>query len=173
MGMVFLASWRAGIAALVGTAAYYGVYEFMFFGAHGYRWSLSAFNTETYVRSFMSMRLLEAGVAALVACAVAALVYPWLRARPKGPQVAKYLAGHLTLGPATILMVLATLAFQVAWYLWKWGAAVVWTLPDLQAGFKYDLDLVQMTAVGGVALLAPLVTYLIGRYHPMVQMPAE
>lgn len=173
VGMVAVASWRAGVAALAGTAAYYLVYEFLFFAAHGYRWSLSAFNTETYVKSFMNGRFVEAAAAALVAAAVAAYAYPWLRREPKGPQVAKYLPGHLVLGPATALVVLATLAFQVAWYLWKWGASVVWTLPDLQAAFKYDLDLVQMTAVGCAALLAPVVTYLIGRYHPKVQVYAE
>ena len=34
--------------------------------------------------------------------------------------------------------------------------------------FKADLDMVQATALGAAALLAPLVTYLVGRYHPRV-----
>ena len=64
-------------------------------------------------------------------------------------------------------MILSTLALQVAWYLWQWGAAVTWIVPDLRWGFKYDLDLIQATAVGAAVLLAPLVTYLVGRYHPL------
>jgi hypothetical protein len=66
-------------------------------------------------------------------------------------------------------MVLATLGIQVAWFYWWWGVVPVWRLPDLMWGFKYDLDLVQATAVGAVAILAPLVSYLVGRYHPRVR----
>ncbi len=58
---------------------------------------------------------------------------------------------------------------QVAWFLWMWGASISWVLPDFKWAFKYDLDLVQMTAVGAAVVLAPLVSYLIGRYHPKVR----
>jgi len=165
IGMV---SWRALVSAFAGSAAYYVVYGGLFFVIHGYHWSLSAFNTETYVKTFMNWRLGEAGIAALVGVAVAAFVYPLLRRNPKGPQTLEYLSGYLALGPATILVLLGTLWTQVAWYLWQWGADVVWMLPDLRLAFKYDLDLVQMSAIGVCALFAPLVTYLIGRYHPKV-----
>ncbi|MFU8891913.1 MAG: hypothetical protein ACNA76_09775, partial [Anaerosomatales bacterium] len=100
----------------------------------------------------------------------AAIIYPLLHAEPKGPRVRGHLAGWLALGPATVLAVMATLALQVAWFLWAYGAEVVWRLPDLKWGFKYDLDLIQATAVGATALLAPLVTYLIGRYHPRIRI---
>jgi len=103
-----------------------------------------------------------------VGAAVAGAVYPLLRQRPKGPQVAEYFSSYLALGPATLLLAMSTLAMQVAWFLWQWGATVVWVLPDLRWGFKYDLDLVQMTALGVMIPLSPLVTYLIGRYHPKV-----
>jgi len=73
------------------------------------------------------------------------------------------------LGPATSLATLATLGLQVAWFVWAWGIDPVWGLPDLKWGFKYDLDLIQATAVGFIAVLTPLVTYLIGRYHPRVR----
>jgi len=169
VGVIGVASWRALVSALVGTVAYYAIYELLFFVVHRYRWSLSAFNSETYVKIFMNWRLGEAAFAALAGVAVATLVYPFLRSEPKGPGEAAYLAGYLSLAPATLLVVLATLGLQVGWFLWQWGAAVVWTLPDLMWGFKYDLDLAQMTAVGAVALLAPLVTYLLGRYHPRVR----
>ena len=136
---------------------------------HGYLWSLSAFNTETKVGAFMNGRMIEAAVSALVAVAVAALVYPYLRKVGWGPQDRRYLGGWLALAPATLLVVLGTLAVQVAWFIWWWGASITWILPDFKWAFKYDLDLVQMTAVGAAVLVAPVVSYLIGRYHPKVR----
>lgn len=167
---LFALSWRAGVAAAAGTLAYYLVYNGLYFGAHGYRWSLSAFNDEALVQQFFYYRMAEAAIAGLVAVAVAAAIYPLLRTEPKGPRVPGYLAGWLALGPATVLAIMATLALQVAWFLWAYGADVVWRLPDLRWGFKYDLDLIQVTALGAAALMAPLVTYLIGRYHPKTRI---
>jgi hypothetical protein len=172
IGIIGIASWRALVSAIAGMATYYLVYELQFFVVHGYRWSLSAFNAETYVQTFMNWRLGEAALAGLIGVAVATFVYPYLRAQPKDPRLAQYLPGYLSLAPATLLVVLATLGLQVGWFLWQWGASVTWTLPDLFWGFKYDLDLVQMTAVGAAALVAPLVAYLIGRYHPKVRRSA-
>jgi hypothetical protein len=166
--VVGLSSWRALVAGLAGVVAYYALYETLFFVVHGYQWSLSAFNTETYVKTFMYWRMGEAAIAALIGVAVATAVYPLLRDRPRGPQERDYLPGYLSLGPSTLLLILGTLALQVAWYLWYWGASITWILPDLRMGFKYDLDLVQMTAVGLAVVLAPLVAYLVGRYHPKV-----
>jgi len=169
--LLFAASWRAGVAALAGAVAYYAIYNTLYFLVHGYLWSLSAFNTEEYVQSFFYMRMAEAAVSALIACVVAAAVYPSLRRTPRSPREG-YAGGWLALGPATALFVVSTLAMQVAWFLWAWGADVVWRLPDLKWGFKYDLDLMQITAVGAAALLAPVVTYLVGRYHPKFRKAA-
>ena len=72
------------------------------------------------------------------------------------------------LGPTTVLLILSTLGLQVAWFLWWWGAEPVWNLPDLMWGFKFTHDLVQATALGVAAAVAPLVSYLVGRYHPSV-----
>ncbi|MBU4555695.1 MAG: hypothetical protein KJ747_02350, partial [Actinobacteria bacterium] len=171
LALLFAASWRAGVAAMTGTLAYYAVYNGLYFWVHGYLWSLSAFNTEEYVQSFFYMRMAEAALAALIGCVVAAAVYPLLRARPRAPR-SGFLGGWVALGPATTLSIVATLAIQVAWFFWAWGADVVWRLPDLKWGFKYDLDLTQITAAGAVALLAPVVTYLVGRYHPKVRNAA-
>jgi hypothetical protein len=166
--LVAMLSWRALVAALGGAIAYYAVYNALYFLVHGHQWSLSAFNTEDLVGAFFNLRMVEAAIAGLVAALVAALIYPLLRAKPKGAH-RSYLSGWLALGPATILVVQATLIFQVAWFLWAWGADVTWRLPDLKWGFKYDLDLIQITALGAAALLTPLVTFLIGRYHPRVR----
>lgn len=168
-------SWRALVAAIAGAAAYYAVYEGLFFGAHRLRWSLSVINAEDRMPAFFGARLGEAALAGLAAALVAALVYPLLRKEPKGPR-GRYLAGWLALGPTTVLVVQATLALQVAYYLWLWGAKVTWILPDLRLGFKYDLDLLQAVALGAAAVLAPMVTLAVGRYHPRVargQTPPE
>lgn len=158
-------------ATLAGALTGTGVYNVLFFLVHGHRWSLSAFNEEELVQAWMNVRMAEAVVAGLIAAAVAGFVYPYLRRRPFGPE-GRYLPGWLTLGPAAILVQQAILAIQVAWFVWWWGVEPVWSLPDLMWGFKFDLDLVQMTALGAAAVLAPLVTYAIGRYHPRVASKA-
>jgi multisubunit Na+/H+ antiporter MnhB subunit len=164
-------SWRALVASLSGVGAYYTLYNALYFLVHGHHWSLSAFNTESYLQTFFNIRMAEAAGSALVGAAVAALVYAALRHEPHGPREKTYLAGWLALGPATVLSVQVTLALQVAWFLWAWGASVTWLLPDFKWGFKYDLDLIQATALGAAALLAPVVTYLVGRYHPKMRHP--
>jgi len=162
-------TWRALAAATVGMAVYYAVYNALFFLVHGYLWSLSAFNTETQVSAFMNGRMAEAIVAAVLGVAVAAVVYPFLRTYPHGPGERGFLSGWLALAPATVLVIQGTLALQVAWYYWYWGLSITWILPDFKWAFKADLDMVQMTALGAAAILAPLVTYLIGRFHPRVR----
>lgn len=169
LALIGIASWRALVAALAGTATYYLVYNGLFFVVHRYAWSLSAFNSEDKIEAWMNGRLIEAALSMLAAAAVAAVVYPYLRSLPRMPR-GSYLPGWLTLGPATALATLATLGVQVAWFVWAWGIDPVWGLPDLKWGFKYDLDLIQATAVGFVAVLTPLVTYLVGRYHPRVRI---
>ncbi len=163
---VGLLSWRALLAALAGTAAYYLVYEGLYFVVHGYRWSLSSFNSEEMLKPFLNGRMTDAIIAGVVAALIAADVYLATRTDPKRPR-GEYLPGWLALGVATVLVVQATIGLQVAWYLWYWGASVTWYIPDLVMGFKYDLDLIQLTGLGAAAVLAPAVTYLVGRYHPL------
>jgi hypothetical protein len=159
-------SWRALLSALAGTVGYYVVYDGLYFVVHGYSWSLSSLNAEEFLKPFLNGRMTDAIIAGLVAAVVAAEVYLATRTTPRRPK-GEYLAGWLSLGAATVLVAQATIDLQVAWFLWYWGASVTWYLPDLVLGFKYDLDLVQLTGLGVVALLAPVVTYLVGRYHPI------
>jgi hypothetical protein len=160
-----LLSWRAALAALAGAAVYSLVYNGLFFLLHGNGWSLSAFNSEDLIQAWMNTRMIEAALSGLVAVAVAAVIYPMLRGEPKGPS-GRYLAGWLTLGPLTVLISQAALAVQVAWFVWAWGVEPIWGMPDLKWGFKFDLDLIQITALGASAVIAPAVSYVVGRYHP-------
>lgn len=168
LAAVGMASWRALAASGAGAVTYFALYNASYFLLHGYRWSLSAFNEESQVQAFFNGRMIEAVIAALLGCLVAGLVYVRLRNQPKGAHMG-FTSGWLSLGVTTTLAIQAVLAVQVAWFLWQWGAQTVWRLPDLLWGFKYDLDLIQMTALAGAAVLGPVVTYLIGRLHPRVR----
>lgn len=167
-----LRSWRALVSATAGAITYFAVYNSLFFLVHGYAWSLSAFNEESMVEAFFNGRMVEAVIAGLIGCAVAAAIYPLLRREPKPPR-RPYLSGWLALGVVTTLIIQTVLVLQVAIFWRAWGAAVVWRLPEMQAGFKYDLDLIQLTALGAVAVLGPAVTYLVGRVHPKTRKAAS
>lgn len=164
-------SLRALVSVAAGATVYFVVYDGLYFLLHRHRWSLSAFNSEDLVQAFFNARMAEAALAGVLGAAAAALVYPMMRRAPKA-SVGRYLVGWVSLGPATVLAVQALLALQVAWFLWAYGARVEWVLPDFRWGFKYDLDLVQMTGLGAAAALSPLATYLTGRYHPRVRRAA-
>ncbi|HSQ22260.1 MAG TPA: hypothetical protein VLQ52_05675, partial [Coriobacteriia bacterium] len=164
-------SWRALVAVLAGTVTYAAVYNALFFGLHRLNWSLSAFNDETMIEAFFNQRMLEAALAGLAACLVAALVYVALRREPRGPR-AGYTPEWLALGAATVLAAQSVLALQVGIFLWRWGADVTWILPNMRESFKYDLDLIQMTALGAAALLGPLVTWAVGSLHPRTRRAA-
>ena len=168
LAAIGLASWRVLVAATSGALGYAVVYNALFFGLHGYHWSLSAFNEEDLVQAFMNGRMLEAVLAGLVGCLLAALLYANMHREPRGVR-AGYAASWVSLGVATALAILVVLALQIAWFLWQWGATVTWILPDLKWGFKFDLDLIQATAIAGVTLLGPVVTYLVGRFHPRLR----
>ena len=170
--VIGIASWRALVAALAGALSYVVLYNFLYFVVHGYRWSLSSFNEETMVQSFFNMRMVEAAISGLVAVSVAALIYARLHKGPRAPG-GQYLPGWLSLAPATVLVIMSVLLVQVAWFVWSWGIDPVWRLPDFKWALKYDLDLIQMTALAAAVLLGPVVTYLVGRYHPRTRAVRE
>lgn len=171
LAVIGIASWRALVASLAASATYAAVYNGLFFGVHGLHWSLSAFNDETMIEAFFNMRMLEAALAGMLGCVVAALVYVALRRAPRGPQHG-YAAEWLALGGAAVLVMQALLLAQVGVFLWRWGADVTWILPDMREAFKYDLDLIQLTALGGAAVAGPLLTWVAGRWHPRVRRAA-
>lgn len=160
-----LTSWRALVASIVGGAAYVGLYNALFFGLHRLTWSLSAFNEETLVDAFFNQRMLEAAIAGLFGCLVAALTYGALRKAQGGPRSGNAVE-WLALGGAVVVFTQALLVLQIATFLWRWGADVTWILPDMREAFKYDLDLIQLTALAAAAFAGPLVTWLVGRLLP-------
>jgi glucan phosphoethanolaminetransferase (alkaline phosphatase superfamily) len=159
--VVGLISWRTLVAAVAGTVIYAAVYNALFFFVHGFRWSLSIIGEEDLVQAFFNQRMLEAALAGLAGCLLAALVYLVLR-RSSRETSTGWTAEWLAVGGATVLLMQAALAVQVGVFLWRWGASVIWILPDLREAFKYDLDLIQITALGVAAVLGPLLTYLFG-----------
>ena len=125
-----IAADRVGLVAgaasrrVAGAAAYYALYNGLFFVVHGYLWSLSAFNSETQVTAFMNGRMVEAAAVGARGRRVSPRSSTRICAR-SGPGTAgsaRTCGGWLTLAPATLLVVLGTLALQVAWFLWWWGA---------------------------------------------------
>ncbi|MBN1192985.1 MAG: alkaline phosphatase family protein [Coriobacteriia bacterium] len=169
---VGIASWRTLLAAIVGTVVYNAVYNALFFGLHRLNWSLSAFNEETMIDAFFNQRMLEAALSGLAACVVAALVYAALR-KPRAGSGAGSAAEWLAVGGATVLLAQGVLVLQVALFLWRWGADVVWILPDMREAFKYDLDLIQLTALGAAAVVGPFAAWLFGRLHPKTRRTAS
>ena len=57
-------------------------------------------------------------VIVVAALAMAALVYPLLRSKPRPPS-GEYLPGWLTLGPTTLLVAMVTLGVQAAIFVWQ------------------------------------------------------
>ena len=129
-GVMAIASWRALVAALAGTAGFYAVYNLLFFVVHGYtvvalgvqprragrRVHQHASHRGGY-RRYRGRRRGRCGVPA-ASC-------------PTQAAEGAYLAGWLTLGPATLLVAMATLAVQAAMFVWQWGIVPTWRLPDL------------------------------------------
>ena len=108
IALIGFSSWRGLVAALVGAAVYYALYNVLFFRVHGYLWSLSSFNTETQVKAFMNGRMAEAALVCVRGCCGGRRRLPATSVRVGwGPQDRRYLAGWLALAPATLLVVLA------------------------------------------------------------------
>ena len=158
-------------AVLSGALTYVIAYNAAFFGIHGYLWSLSAFNEESMVDAFMNGRLMDAAMAGVLGVVVAAVVFA-LVSRKSGEAARPSLGRYFGVGITTAWAMIATLALQIGWFLWWWGAEITWVLPDFKWAFKYDLDLVQATALGAAALVGPVVAIAIGWAARRVQSRA-
>jgi hypothetical protein len=138
-------NWRA---PLLGAIVYFALWNIIYFVVHGYTYSISMFNVEDAVVSFITGRVIEAVIALTVAVIVVAVI----RRRAAPGEVARD-AVH------TMLLVAAVLGVQVlAFYVW-WDFLPSWYLPDLYWGFKFYLDLFQ-TTVFWPLLFLPLAAVL-------------
>lgn len=152
---VFRRPSRDWVLPLAGAALYFILFNFWYFLILGYRWSLTAFNTEADIVPFVEGRVIQAVVFMLLAAlAVGALA----RERPAGTAAA--------LGVDTLFLIGYALALQILTFYWQWGVTFSWTIPDLRLGFKYYVDLIQLGALYlpiqaplglPLALLMPLV----------------
>lgn len=152
---VFRRPSRDWLLPLAGAALYFILFNFWYFLILGYRWSLTAFNTEADIVPFIEGRVIQAAVFMLLAAlAVGALA----RRRPAGTTAA--------LGMDTLFLIGYALVLQILTFYWQWGVSFSWTLPDLRLGFKYYVDLIQLGAMYlpiqapfglPLALLMPLV----------------
>ncbi len=127
---------RDWLLPLAGAALYFILFNFWYFLILGYRWSMTAFNTEADIVPFVEGRVIQAVVFMLLAAlAVGALA----RERPAGTAAA--------LGMDTLFLIGYALVLQVLTFYWQWGVTFSWTMPDLRLGFKYYLDLIQLGAM--------------------------
>ncbi|MEP7291657.1 MAG: alkaline phosphatase family protein [Chloroflexota bacterium] len=125
-------NWRA---PLIGTVIYFVVWNAIYFVIHRFTYSISMFNVESNTVSFITGRVIEA----LIALTIAVIVVALLRRNAARGEIARD-AVH------TMLLVAVALGVQILIYAVIWEIMPSWYLPDLQAAFKYYLDLYQTTA---------------------------
>ncbi|MBM3470514.1 MAG: hypothetical protein FJX73_06940 [Armatimonadetes bacterium] len=123
--------WRAPLA---GTIAYTLIYQGLYFG-RGYKWSLSAFNTEEQIMRFFTERTVDAMIALLIAAILVGALSR--RVRPLAAAV-----NAVTMA----FMVAWWLVFQIGIFYFLYDVGFAWYLPDLAIGFKYYLDVLQTGA---------------------------
>lgn len=155
--LLVIASQRLPVGApLAGAAAYFLVYNGLFFG-RGNQFSLSAFNSEDQIEAYFTQR----GTDALVALLLAAVVAGLLSRRRSLYEAAMA-------GVNTMFFVALGLALQILSFYWYWDREFAWYLPDLAWGFKYYLDMLQTSVFWPLlympaGAIVPLVSAFLGR----------
>jgi len=133
------------VVPLIGAVVYFVVYDGYFF-LRGFKWSLSVFNDESMITGFIILRIVEAAISLLIA---AVLVGVLMRRRSIFETAKAAVNTSFFVGFGLLL--------QVDLYFWLYSLDIDWYLPNLQWGFKYYLDLLQVFATGIAALVAPFV----------------
>ncbi|MCL6451099.1 MAG: alkaline phosphatase family protein [Acetobacteraceae bacterium] len=140
-------AWGAGALAL-----FVGL-----FYAHGLRFSLSAFNSESQIRHFFTQRLIESAGTSLFAAAGLGVTVGMAAGRRsqagpgQGPGWQAAGAAVTATAFALFLLFVQVVAFYCAY-----GLSFSGLLPHLGWGLKFYLDLLQATAVGVSAPACPL-----------------
>lgn len=159
--VLFAPFWRTklfGRAALCGLV-YFAGYNFLYFVVHGYRWSFSAFNSEQLMGSFFNARMAEAAASALLAALALGLIARRLQRRGLALTWVDLAEGSaVTSLSVAYLLELQALAFYLVW-----DVRFPFYLPNLTAGFKFYMDMLQLVAVGLAALPALAVAVLAGQ----------
>lgn len=148
--VLFVPFWRSELfsRAALSSLVYFIAYNFLYFAVHGYRWSFSAFNSEDLMSRFFNGRLLEAAVSALLAALALGLV---ARRMQRGERALTWV--DLAEGAAvTSLGIAYLLGLQALAFYLIWDVRFPFYLPDLTAGFKFYMDMLQLVAVGLTAL---------------------
>jgi len=135
---------RELLLPFLGMAFYFALYNVTFFVLRGCNWSLSAFNTESQIKSFFNQRLLDAALFTVVMGLLLAL----LSHRKEKDEI---VLREVTFS----FLVSYVLLLQVDFFYWLYNVRFPWYIPDLRLGFKYYLDLLQMVPVGFLALVLP------------------
>lgn len=128
---------RAGwnwLVPLVGTAAYFVLFNVNYFLIQGLYYSFSVFNSEERISPFLTARVTEA----MLILALAAVVVGVLSARERGGEVIRRAVN-------TMFLVATGLTIQVLFFFVLWNLSFDWHLPDLTWGFKCYVDIFQMT----------------------------
>jgi len=120
---------------LVGMLVYFAVYSLLFFGIHRLQWSLSVFNTEELILAFFTGRAIDAIIALVIAVLVVAVL-----SRGRGWYPSALNIVHTSFWVSYGLLV------QILLFYWLFDVRFPWYIPDLQLGFKYYLDLLQLAS---------------------------
>lgn len=154
-------NWKA---PLLGAVIYFALWNTIYFLVHRFTYSISEFNVESSIVSFITGRVIEA----LIALTIAGVVVAILRSRAPRIEIARDVV-H------TMLLVAIGLGVQIGVYYVTWGFTSAWNLPDLFQGFKYYMDLYQTTVFWPLlpvplAALLPLVAlaiaWIVNRVFP-------
>lgn len=143
--LAFYTKKRELVIPLIGAGLYFLLYNGYFF-LRGFRWSFSVWNEEWMLPIFMKQRLVEAGISLLIAVIVVGVL-----------MRGKTILETAQVAVNTSFLVGFGLLLQVDLYYWSYGLDMDWYLPNLQWGFKYYLDLLQLLPTGLMALFAPLI----------------
>jgi len=147
-------------SALAWAAVYLALYALLFFG-RGLSFSLSAFNDEALIKAFFNARMLDAAVLLVLVC----LAYALWTGRRAAAHVGTALgppppATTLDAAAGVAVICLAAglgIAAQVFWGYALVGLDFNGYIPNLHAGFKFYLDMLQLTAVGLATPVAVIV----------------
>lgn len=138
---VGLLSWRLLVAGLAGLLVQFAAFNVVYFGLHGYLWSLSSIGG-SWDRIWITTRVLEGALSAVIGMFAALLILRSIAARGGDSQERQRELRWLV-GPVTSLLGLTAVLMQIAVFAWWWNVGPSWLLPDPGWWFKTAVDALQ------------------------------